>query len=66
MSYEDSEYHRRRAEIELECAASASDQGSAMAHLELDRLHRARRQLITTQRRSECGKALVFSTDKEA
>lgn len=66
MSYEDGEYHRRRAEVELECAASASDQGSAMAHLELARMHRERRKLVTAPRSPEAGRALVSGTDKEA
>ena len=66
MSFEDGEYHRRRAEVELECAAAANDQESARAHLELARMHRQRRQLITATDRPQPKKALVLGTDKEA
>lgn len=69
MSYEDEEYHRRRSEIELEQAVSAEDPGSAVAHLKLARMHRARRQLIAKDQLKQIadrnGRA-VFRTDKEA
>jgi hypothetical protein len=67
MSFDDHEYHRRRSEMELECALSTDDQTSALAHLELARIHRARRRMTGrgTDRDSACG-APIFRTDKEA
>jgi hypothetical protein len=69
LSYEDQEYHRRRAEMELENAVLAEDSGSAVAHLELARMHRARRMLLTESAlsalRQEHGAPIVHA-DKEA
>lgn len=69
MSYEDQEYHRRRSEIELEHAVSADAPKSAVAHLELARMHRARRRIIAEQELSALSDRYgrrVFGTDKEA
>ncbi|HEY0628295.1 MAG TPA: hypothetical protein VGD23_03110 [Sphingomicrobium sp.] len=69
MSYDDQEYHRRRSEIELEHAVSAEAPQSAAAHLELARMHRARRRIIAEQELSAFGErhgGPVFRTDKEA
>ena len=69
MLFEDQEYHRRRAETELESAAAADHIDHAVAHLELARMHRARRELIAkgnldeTRRR---GGGRILGTDKEA
>ena len=69
MSYEDQDYHRRRAEIEMECAVTAESPETAIAHLELAQLHRARRQIIAQARtdgaRQRLG-ASIFRADKEA
>ena len=68
MSFDDHEYHRRRSEMELECALSTVDQASALAHLELARIHRARRRMIggnDSSHDAACG-APIFRTDKEA
>jgi hypothetical protein len=68
MSFDDHEYHRRRSEMELECALSTEDQASALAHLELARIHRSRRRMIgrnDSGRGAACG-APIFRTDKEA
>jgi len=68
VSHEDQEYHRRRSEMELEVAVAADDQATALAHLELARMHWARRQLLSKARSSErLGKrAFAFRPDKEA
>ena len=69
MSVDDPEYHRRRSEMELEQAVSSGDQASALAHLELARIHRARRELITQRKLLQSGTASsspIFRTDKEA
>lgn len=69
MSYQDQEYHRRRSEMELEQAVLADDPQSAVAHLELARMHRAKRAIVTQNNghdlvgRNATG---VFRTDKEA
>lgn len=69
MSFDDQEYHRRRSEMELEQAVSSGDRASALAHLELARIHRARRELIAqrnlSDRRTSDGSP-IFRTDKEA
>jgi hypothetical protein len=66
LSYEDQEYHRRRSEIELEQAASADAEESALSHLILARMHRARRQAITVQSRKYAGRPGIFGADKES
>ena len=69
MSYEDQEYHRRRSEIELEHAVCADERESAVAHLELARMHHARRRLIAEKELSQLAErhgGRVFGTDKEA
>jgi hypothetical protein len=66
LSYEEQEYHRRRSEAELESAISAADSDSAVAHLELARMHRARR--LMNGKRSWTGpvpRAPVLRIDKE-
>ena len=69
MSYEDQDYHRRRSEAELEQAVSADAPESAIPHLELARMHRARRQVMAEQE-SASPKVRrgggIFRTDKEA
>lgn len=68
MSYDDQEYHRRRSEMELEQAVAADDRDSAIAHLELARMHRARREIITKQHISAISRqgGPVCRTDKES
>ena len=65
MSYEDQDYHRRRSELELEQAISADAEESAVAHLALARMHRARRQAIVDQKAFFTGRVRIFGTDKE-
>ncbi len=69
MSYADQDYHRRRSEMELERAVEAEALEIAYTHLELARLHRARRQIIAQQsleasRRTNA--APILRADKEA
>ena len=55
--------------MELEQAVSSGDQASALAHLELARIHRARRELIARRNLHRPGTANgspIFRTDKEA
>ena len=68
MSVDDPEYHRRRSEMELEQAVSSGDQASALAHLELARIHRARRELIAQRKllQRTANSSPIFRTDKEA
>ena len=69
LSYEDQEYHRRRSEIELDQAVSAEDHNSAIAHLELARMHRARRTLLaqdSLERMRASRPAAIIRADKEA
>ena len=69
MSYEDQEYHRRRSEIELEHAVLADQPESAVAHLELARMHHARRRIIAEKGLSALAEhhgGRMFRTDKEA
>jgi hypothetical protein len=66
LSYEDQEYHRRRSEIELDQALSADADQSALAHLTLARLHRARRQAIGAHRMNIPARPGIFRTDKES
>jgi hypothetical protein len=44
----DSEFHRRRAEVEMERALAAGHPDVAQRHLELARVHRERRDAIAT------------------
>ena len=69
MSYEDQEYHRRRSEMELDQAVAAEDQKSAIAHLELARMHRARRVMIAQNGLQQARlhrPAPILRADKEA
>ena len=69
LSYEDQEYHRRRSEIELDQAVAANDPQSAIAHLELARMHRARRTRLVRDNLGERQlnrPAPIFRADKEA
>jgi len=65
LSNSDHAYHRRRSEIELEKALAADAHESAIAHLELARLHRAKR--ITLIKPGAVPIAFpIGRTDKEA
>lgn len=60
-----SEFHRRRAERELDKALSAASENSALRHLELARLHHRRRTMIAAASDRPVHQA-IFRTDKEA
>ena len=63
----DCEFHRRRAEIEMEKALAAGQPEIAMRHLELARVHRERRDAIAMAGRLSGGHSIQISrTDKEA
>lgn len=69
VNLDDREYHRRRSEMELESAVSCEDRASALAHLELARIHRARRQMIAEDIMESPlahDGGPIFRTDKEA
>ena len=60
-----SEFHRRRAERELDHALSASSEEIALRHLELARLHHRRRSASPAPRPTADGPP-IFRADKEA
>ena len=59
-----SEFHRKRAEREMDKALSASSQETALRHLELARLHHHRRTVIASDRTMPAARP-IFRTDKE-
>ena len=63
------EFHRRRAEFEMEKALSARKLSVSVIHLDLAKIHRQRReQLIADNRRrlSVGDPQRIFGTDKES
>ena len=64
----DSEYHRRRAEMEMERALHAKRPDEAMLHLELARIHRQKRDRLSIDWRSSSlgGWPAICRTDKES
>ena len=64
----DTEYHRRRAEMEMERALQAGRPDEAMRHLELARLHRQRRDFMAMAwRETDLGhRPAITRTDKES
>lgn len=63
----DAEYHRRRAEMEMERALQAKQPDEALRHIELAQFHRERRELLA-RARHELALGLVPAitrTDKE-
>jgi hypothetical protein len=63
----DPEYHRRRAEMEMERALQAMQPDEALRHLELARIHREKRDLFAMAwRKADLGERPVITrTDKE-
>lgn len=61
----DSEFHRRRAERELDKALAAKSTDTALRHLELARLHHSRRSAGTAGVNG-AARPPIFRTDKEA
>ena len=69
MSYEDQEYHRRRAEVELDSAVEAEESVCAIAHLTLARLHQEKRKALASARALDVrpnGSIPILRTDKES
>ena len=67
VAYSPEEFHRRRAEMEIENALSADKPSVAVAHLELARMHRERRNRLVAEHRATvplCPPRVV-GTDKE-
>ena len=62
----DPEYHRRRAEVEMEHALRARVPDEALRHLELARFHRQRRELMNSIRAQAAPRPCrIGGTDKE-
>jgi hypothetical protein len=64
----DHEFHRRRAEIEMEKALAARQPSVSLLHLELAKIHRQRReQIVAEDRERRLGDQAprIFRTDKE-
>ena len=63
----DSEYHRRRAELEADQALRAQTMVEATRHLELARIHRQKRDLLSVSWRHSAngGRPPICRTDKE-
>ena len=62
------EFHRRRAEAEMEKALAAKQPSIAMIHLELAKKHRERREELITANLAGlrlCAPASINRTDKE-
>lgn len=59
------EFHRRRAEAEMDRALVAGTLTVAMRHLELARLHRERRSAIASAAATTIAAARCDRTDKE-
>jgi len=61
------EYHRRRAENEMEKALSARQPSVSIRHLELARIHRQRREELVAEEVAHrpAGPVRICGTDKE-
>lgn len=62
------EFHRRRAESEMEKALAAGKMSVSLIHLELAKIHRQRRDQLMAEDRSrlaEIRPARISRTDKE-
>lgn len=63
------EFHRRRAESEMDRALTAGKPSVAMLHLELARMHRQKREEAGSKQRQELrlnNPPPIYRTDKEA
>ena len=62
------EFHRRRAEVEMDRALAAKEPSTAILHLELARRHREVRNRMSLEARASLRviPSGVFGTDKEA
>jgi hypothetical protein len=62
------EFHRRRAEFEMEKALSAGKMSVSLIHLELAKIHRQRREQLMIEERAavpDGAAASICRTDKE-
>jgi len=62
------EFHRRRAESEMEKALAAGKMSISLIHLELAKIHRQRREHLMAEdraRRLEVGQPHIVRIDKE-
>lgn len=62
------EFHRRRAESEMEKALAARNMSVSLVHLELAKIHRQRREQLVAEDRlpsSERAATIISRTDKE-
>lgn len=65
----DHEYHRRRAEVEMDKALTAGKPMLSLLHLELAQMHRQRRvEMVTDERRRlrAANGSRICRTDKES
>jgi len=64
----DQEFHRRRAETEMERALKARQPDEALRHLELARLHRQVRERVASAARAHApsNRPAICRTDKES
>lgn len=64
----DPEYHRRRAEVEMERALRCRQPGEALIHLELARIHREKRDelAVASRRALAIERPAICRTDKES
>jgi hypothetical protein len=65
--FTDPEYHRRRAEIEMQQALEAGHPSTAVLHLALAKMHREKRESLALELRAralECPPS-IDRTDKE-
>ena len=64
----DPEYHRRRAEVEMEQALRSPKPEEALIHLELARIHREKRDELAMARRARPAleRPTICGTDKES
>jgi hypothetical protein len=68
-AYNHHEFHRRRAEVEMEKALAAAKLSIAVRHLELAKLHREKRNLLVAEDRARLSPDQprpFHRTDKEA
>lgn len=66
ISFPAAEFHRRRAEVEMEKALTAARPDEAMRHLELARIHREQRDSLALRQRKRGARPALCRTDKEA
>lgn len=67
--FEDAEYHRRRAEIEMDQALHARKPTAAMLHLKLAQMHRHKRDELACASRASArcnGASVIDRADKES